>query len=598
MRRVIACGAYVWMLAACSLSAEAAGKGDQNRGSLVGKKVIAIRPEVVLRLQPADDARGADFTPSCNPMRIVEEREQWLGSTHYWIRRADVVPLSDALECFTKQLERSPTAYAHVARSRVWRIEKHDLEKALADAEAAVRLDPTFALTWISRGECRNEQELYAEAIADFTRALEIDPQLRSALSDRVKARYQTEDFDGAIADCTAGLTQWPSYLYLAELRAMAHVKRGLLARARRRFDLADRDFTSAIEDLRIQRRSAALQNSGTPPPKSSADSRYELDNIISGVYVYRADVRFCSSQRDAAIADCNEAIRLGSKNPTAYLLRGLALRELSDSQEAIRDFEEAIRLDPNFGPAYVRLSDTHCNLGDHDRAIHCLTQAMELIGKSAELLSARGRAKYWGGAFRAAEQDFSDAIELDPDNAETYNWRGEAYVELHDREAAMKDYDNALKFDPLNKYARVNRAELFYEMGDLEKAIADCTSALVSDPDWFQPRYLRGSIYASLGYHREALNDLTRSATLNPIHASTYMNRAQVWDEVNESEKAIEDLNTVIRIRPDDPRAYRRRGEIFKSAGNNEDAARDFAEAERLESLERTEAKKHKALR
>ena len=253
------------MLLAGFLSAKAE---EQSGGRLVGKRVIPIRPDIVLRLGPADSAKGVDFTTSCVPMEIAAEQGEWLGSTRYWVRRADVVPLSEALECFTKQIERSPTAYAYVARSRVWRVEKHDLEKALADVDAAIRLDPKFARAWMSRGECRKEQKRYPEAISDLTRALELDPQLLSALSVRGYARIAAGDHEGAIADAAAGLKREPHDGRWHGLRAMTFSNRGILHLANRP-DLAEQDFTNSIEDALAEQRELAAPGSANRPATS-----------------------------------------------------------------------------------------------------------------------------------------------------------------------------------------------------------------------------------------------------------------------------------------------------------------------------------------
>ena len=71
-------------------------------------------------------------------------------------------------------------------------------------------------------------------------------------------------------------------------------------------------------------------------------------------------------------------------------------------------------------------------------------------------------------------------------------------------------------------------------------------------------------------------------------MHAVSYMNRAVVWCELHEFGKAIEDLTATIRIEPHNWLAYRRRAKIWQAAGNKEDATRDFAEAERLQTLQR----------
>ena len=55
----------------------------------------------------------------------------------------------------------------------------------------------------------------------------------------------------------------------------------------------------------------------------------------------------------DAAIAACNEAIRLNPKDAGAYLNRGVEWSAKSDKDRAIADFNEAIRLNPQLANAY-----------------------------------------------------------------------------------------------------------------------------------------------------------------------------------------------------------------------------------------------------
>ena len=54
--------------------------------------------------------------------------------------------------------------------------------------------------------------------------------------------------------------------------------------------------------------------------------------------------------QYEAAVADCNEAIRLKPDDAGAYLNRGIAKHELGRHADAIADYDEAIRLKTRLG--------------------------------------------------------------------------------------------------------------------------------------------------------------------------------------------------------------------------------------------------------
>ena len=57
--------------------------------------------------------------------------------------------------------------------------------------------------------------------------------------------------------------------------------------------------------------------------------------------------------QREAAITDYDEAIRLNPANASAYNNRGNSKAELGQREAAITDYDEAIRLNPANATAY-----------------------------------------------------------------------------------------------------------------------------------------------------------------------------------------------------------------------------------------------------
>jgi len=79
---------------------------------------------------------------------------------------------------------------------------KGDLQKAVSDISAGIRLHPLGAYRWQERGELYARQGKYQQAISDITQAMRIDPTPRTfRFHSRAKAYLGLGDITGAIAD-------------------------------------------------------------------------------------------------------------------------------------------------------------------------------------------------------------------------------------------------------------------------------------------------------------------------------------------------------------------------------------------------------------
>jgi tetratricopeptide (TPR) repeat protein len=85
---------------------------------------------------------------------------------------------------------------------------------------------------------------------------------------------------------------------------------------------------------------------------------------------------------RERAIADYSEAIRLDPKYVEAYANRGLAYTEKNEDDMAIADYDEAIRLDPNLTSAYQIRALAYRKIGRKDLAEADERTAKSLSGK------------------------------------------------------------------------------------------------------------------------------------------------------------------------------------------------------------------------
>lgn len=87
-----------------------------------------------------------------------------------------------------------------------------DYDRAIADFNEAIRLDPKSADAFVGRGEVYRLQHDYAQAIADFSEAIRLDPQFRKAYRKRALAELVTHKWAEAKADLTRAHALDPDY--------------------------------------------------------------------------------------------------------------------------------------------------------------------------------------------------------------------------------------------------------------------------------------------------------------------------------------------------------------------------------------------------
>jgi lipoprotein NlpI len=163
--------------------------------------------------------------------------------------------------------------------------------------------------------------------------------------------------------------------------------------------------------DVRIDACTALIQ-SGREPGKSLAP--YYADRCWA--YNLKGD-------RDRAMQDCNEAIRIDPANVNAFISRGAVYGGKGDADRAIADFDAATRLDPKLAAAFDNRGIAYKAKGDLDRAIADYDEGIRLAPKRAENYLGRGIANLYGGSLGKALADLDQASKLDPKDAYAALW-------------------------------------------------------------------------------------------------------------------------------------------------------------------------------
>ncbi|MCY2987817.1 MAG: tetratricopeptide repeat protein [Planctomycetota bacterium] len=103
------------------------------------------------------------------------------------------------------------------------------------------------------------------------------------------------------------------------------------------------------------------------------------LGPVVGNLYAIRAGGHLRKGDKDAALTDCEMAIRCGCKMASAYFNRACIIAEKGKYQTAISDFDQAIQLDSKHAKTYHYRGLVQAKLGNRDAADRDFAKAKEL---------------------------------------------------------------------------------------------------------------------------------------------------------------------------------------------------------------------------
>jgi tetratricopeptide (TPR) repeat protein len=126
-----------------------------------------------------------------------------------WVAKDDVVPLKDAVDYYTKQLDQEPSNDQWFAfRGIAWH-RQGKTEEALKDYAEAIRLRPKAGSWHANRGLIYMGAKKLDEAIADFTTAIDLTEN-ETAFLNRGLAYSRKKEYAKAAADYAAAIERNP----------------------------------------------------------------------------------------------------------------------------------------------------------------------------------------------------------------------------------------------------------------------------------------------------------------------------------------------------------------------------------------------------
>ncbi len=165
--------------------------------------------------------------------------------------------------------------------------------------------------------------------------------------------------------------------------------------------------------------------------------------------YHHRGIARLALRDPRGALADFNQAIVAGLKEPGVHVNRGVAHERAGDLQAALKDYSQAIELDPANVRAYDNRSGVLAALGQYDASLADSNRAIDIDPDFAEAWNNAGVTRRLKREYPKAVANYTRAIEIDPEYAAAFANRGFAQKQLGRFAEAVADYREAIRLDP-----------------------------------------------------------------------------------------------------------------------------------------------------
>ena len=256
-------------------------------------------------------------------------------------------------------------------------------DEALADYNAAIRLDLTYAAAFYNRGVLRANHGRPDEALADYNEAIRLDPTDATAFTNRGNLHDDHGRPDEALADYSAAIRLDPTLAQAFNNRGLLHANHGRPDEALADYDAAIRlDPTDAAA---FYNRGNLHANHGRPD-EALADysAAIRLDPTYAKAFNNRGSLHRQHGRPDEALADYNAAIRLDPTDAKAYNNRVILLRLLGRLEEAINDLETWARLGPDTADLHLGLAGAYRDAGRAGDAACHVALARERLPEDA----------------------------------------------------------------------------------------------------------------------------------------------------------------------------------------------------------------------
>ncbi len=254
--------------------------------------------------------------------------------------------VDEAIRDFNRAILLGPryaTAYNNRAAAHMRR---KSYDRALDDYSKAAALRPGDAIAFLGRGRTHLNANRPFAAERDFTKGISLAPKLVELYEQRRVARLAIGRRDGAFSDLDQTVA-------LRSDSADVFVARGNAYLDRNQKKLALRDFDAGIAlnpnsvDAHVGRARVMLLYRAVGKARETIDAALVIATSAADALAVRGAVIAAEGDPERGMAEIKAVLRRHEKNVVAYLMKGLVLEQVGNTDNAIIAYRSALIHDP-----------------------------------------------------------------------------------------------------------------------------------------------------------------------------------------------------------------------------------------------------------
>ncbi len=308
-----------------------------------------------------------------------------------------------------------------------------------------------------------------------------------------------------------------------------------------------------------------------------------KLPDCSPTVYILLAHTYLALERRSDTINSCNISIEKEPKNDQAYIVRGVAHRQIGKLNEARLDFQTALKLRRSES-ASLHLSQLELAEGNLTEALAVIEQSLKLNPNDLNTHNQKWKLLMELNRPREALTEIEKCIKLEPDlEADLREARANLLLRAKRPVDALVEVTQLIRTRP-SASLYMFRSTLFEQdgLGSPASIVSDCSASITYGTNIPEMWMRRARAFMKLKQYREALADCDSAIALKK--SPSFMQfRASVYCELSEYGKAEKDLNQALSLRPN-ARAFRMRAVVNTRLKHFQSALADCDKAIALE--------------